>query len=461
MNLIAESVPAAARLVAQTVHSRILQRCGSRQCPPGSCDHDGQPLPAARSLAPVMLSATEPYGGLPQRDNGEEAPGPFMETGHDFARIPVGSPPPQLRFEFTEPDDPSESEADRVAEEVMRPTERLDLWALSVGGGILHGDAVGVCPDGQCQEDEEAIYSKREGKPDPSIPPQTLGSFHDGGAPLPRTLRSFFESRFGKDFSAVRIHIDSRADRAARSIGALAYTLGHDVVFAGGRYQPGSTDGRRLLAHELTHVVQQGAVESNLRAKGTDRPMAHGVWNDPRVLIKCHGAGVLPLQRYSETTEPASRLSEFLKDILIAPVGRTLINVPCLQDLERPMKELTFDRWIAHACGRSATGYLHSREWDAFGHCWIGCEGTRRCGETPTALLGAGREISRELGFGGPHDSFRQDIFNQATGRRLAYAAGTCYGLCDSAHNSGRLDLTAPVRKCADCATSGSEGPCP
>jgi hypothetical protein len=71
-------------------------------------------------------------------------------------------------------------------------------------------------------------------------------------------MRAFFEPRLGHDFSQVRVHADARAADSARSIDALAYTAGQDVVFGAGQYAPGSMSGRRLLAHELAHVVQQG-----------------------------------------------------------------------------------------------------------------------------------------------------------------------------------------------------------
>jgi Domain of unknown function (DUF4157) len=76
-----------------------------------------------------------------------------------------------------------------------------------------------------------------------------------GGAPLPEPVRATMETAFGADFSAVRIS----ENPAAADIGALAYTTGADIRFAPGRFQPGSTEGQHLLAHELTHVVQQGA----------------------------------------------------------------------------------------------------------------------------------------------------------------------------------------------------------
>jgi hypothetical protein len=84
------------------------------------------------------------------------------------------------------------------------------------------------------------------------------------GASLPGDVRSYFESRFGYDFSAVRVHAGSNAADGARAIQARAYTLGHDIVFGSGEYAPATVEGKRLLAHELTHVVQQGGGRASI-----------------------------------------------------------------------------------------------------------------------------------------------------------------------------------------------------
>src|SRR3989454_11915182 len=78
-----------------------------------------------------------------------------------------------------------------------------------------------------------------------------------GGSPLERDTRSFMESRLGADFSDVRVHTDGKATEAARSVQAYAYTVGNDVVFQSDKFAPDSDSGQRMLAHELTHVVQQ------------------------------------------------------------------------------------------------------------------------------------------------------------------------------------------------------------
>lgn len=82
-----------------------------------------------------------------------------------------------------------------------------------------------------------------------------------GGQPLDTQTRAFMEPRFGHDFSQVRIHTDARASQSSEQIAARAYTVGGDIAFRSGEFSPGTGDGKRLLAHELTHVVQQNGAE--------------------------------------------------------------------------------------------------------------------------------------------------------------------------------------------------------
>jgi hypothetical protein len=84
-----------------------------------------------------------------------------------------------------------------------------------------------------------------------------IGSLAGRGQPLSQADRAFFEPRFGYDFSKLRVHTDAKAAESARAFCALAYTRGSDIVFAAGRYQPHTTEGRSLLAHELVHAIQQ------------------------------------------------------------------------------------------------------------------------------------------------------------------------------------------------------------
>jgi hypothetical protein len=102
----------------------------------------------------------------------------------------------------------------------------------------------------------------------PASVDRALGS---PGRALEPTLRREMEQRFGHDFSRVRVHVGTAADQSARDVGAHAYTAGNDIVFDAGRFEPGTHAGRRLIAHELTHVVQQSDATA---VGGTDRHAA-------------------------------------------------------------------------------------------------------------------------------------------------------------------------------------------
>ena len=90
------------------------------------------------------------------------------------------------------------------------------------------------------------------------VPPIVHEVLHSSGQPLAAATRAFMEPRFGRDFSGVRVHIDAQAAESAQAVGARAYTVGQDIAFARDQYQPYTVAGAELLAHELTHVVQQG-----------------------------------------------------------------------------------------------------------------------------------------------------------------------------------------------------------
>ena len=130
------------------------------------------------------------------------------------------------------------------------------------------------------EEEEEELQAKatsgRISEVTPNLKSHIL-SLKGGGQPLSGTERAFFEPRFGADFSHVRIHNDPSAANVARLINARAFTRGRDVVFGNGEYAPGTSSGRRLLAHELAHIIQQRAARSDsnnriYRKKPKSRP---------------------------------------------------------------------------------------------------------------------------------------------------------------------------------------------
>ncbi len=117
-------------------------------------------------------------------------------------------------------------------------------------------------------EEEAALQTKSIGSRDGytgSAPPAVHRALRSPGEPLAANARAFFEPRLGHDFSNIRVHADSEAAASAKAINAGAYTVGNDVVFAAGAYAPSSEVGRELLAHELVHVLQQGASPSVIR----------------------------------------------------------------------------------------------------------------------------------------------------------------------------------------------------
>ena len=118
------------------------------------------------------------------------------------------------------------------------------------------------------EEEEEALQAKAENavKMTPAVE-SGINRSRGGGHPLDASTRGFFEPRFGRKLSEVKVHTDSHAARLAGQLNAQAFTVGRDVYFAGGKYQPGTESGRSLLAHELTHTIQQQP-----GAKLADRP---------------------------------------------------------------------------------------------------------------------------------------------------------------------------------------------
>jgi hypothetical protein len=120
-----------------------------------------------------------------------------------------------------------------------------------------------VSPSGECDEKELQRAASHPSSLDPrpsEVPPIVDEVLRSPGLPLDANTHAFMEPRFGHDFSDVRIHNDGKASESARAVSARAFTLGDHVVFAAGQYSPGTTEGQRLLAHELTHVIQQTGI---------------------------------------------------------------------------------------------------------------------------------------------------------------------------------------------------------
>ena len=172
----------------------------------------------------------------------------------------------QAKLKVGQPGDKYEQEADRVADKVMRMPEPEVQRQAEEEEELIQTKALSeqITPLVQCQEGEEEEEEEIQTKPLPSQTSEvvsdveaSINSIRGGGQPLPESERAYFEPRFGRDFSQVRVHTDTRAADSARAVNARAFTTGQDVVFGAGQYAPGTEHGTRLLAHELTHVVQQ------------------------------------------------------------------------------------------------------------------------------------------------------------------------------------------------------------
>ena len=170
--------------------------------------------------------------------------------------------------------DPQTGETSRVIEQVpalpdLFPEERdvrfmlqVDLFRL-----IHHFNPVAPLPAPPFDGDRvDRPVQRQASEPGlPAAPPIVDRVLSSPGRPLDPATRAFMEPHFGHDFSRVRVHTDDRAAASARAVQARAYTVGADVVFDAGQYAPGTEAGRRLLAHELTHVVQQGQAQTLLQ----------------------------------------------------------------------------------------------------------------------------------------------------------------------------------------------------
>lgn len=150
--------------------------------------------------------------------------------------------------------DPAEQAADRAADQVMAMNEGDGPVAVAASTGGIRREASGNAAGGAASGAAQSAIG-------------SLG----GGMPIPVGERAFFEPRFGRDLSDVRIHDGGAADGASRSIAARAFTLGNDIAFARGEYRPGTDEGRRLMAHELAHVMQQDGEGGVIRRVSRDQ----------------------------------------------------------------------------------------------------------------------------------------------------------------------------------------------
>lgn len=212
-----------------------------------------------RAGVTLQTGSKNPLSAAPLPRDTEKAPAQATESqesavagpGHNFGAINVHSDNPfsaspiriQPKLTVNQPGDVYEQEADAVADRVMRMPGGRPM-------GVRH------------------TTNQQVGMP---APLGLVSQLQQGtGSPLPTETRHDMEQAFNTDFSRVRIHADGRAAAMSRQVQAKAFTHGRDVYFGEGQYAPGRAEGKRLLAHELTHVVQQNFLPTTQIARSLD-----------------------------------------------------------------------------------------------------------------------------------------------------------------------------------------------
>ena len=154
----------------------------------------------------------------------------------------------QAKLKVNGPGDIYEQEADRISGHVLTTSAHGGVS----GAGHIRRDAG--------QSGSEAV----------TAPASVQHALVSSGDPLEPALRREMEQRFDHDFSGVRVHRGATAEQSACDVNARAYTVGNNMVFGAGEFSPGTREGRRLLAHELTHVVQQSGTQPNVVRRQDD-----------------------------------------------------------------------------------------------------------------------------------------------------------------------------------------------
>jgi hypothetical protein len=190
------------------------------------------------------------------------------------------------QLSISQPGDAHEREADRVADVVIRTTVARSSISPSIPTmqrACAHcEEAISTREPAATGDTTNVHRSASAGEPGQVSAPvaASIHNMQGGGAPLPAATRAFFEPRFGANFSKVRVHTDTHAARTASAINAKAFTVGGNIAFAPGQYAPHSGEGQRLLAHELTHVVQQSETKASM-VQRDDEPGAQPGADEP------------------------------------------------------------------------------------------------------------------------------------------------------------------------------------
>ena len=318
---------------------------------------------------------------------GVEETKPKAGFQHNFSGVPIRRKAGlrvQTKLTVGAVGDKYEQEADRVAEQVMRMPEPDEEKAVSAsmpsaiqrlplaGNASVHRQAEDVLlekkeeeerPDLQRQEiardldepKEEIVQAKESVGETPQVTTgieERLAARRGQGEPLPETTRSFMETRFGQDFGQVRVHTGGEAARLSKELRAQAFTHRQDVYFGSGRYSPESIKGKRLLAHELTHVVQQSAT-GTIEPSSTPSLQKDGDETGPRLLQSTQALKI------AIAANNVSGVVEALR-------GHTIADLRVLKDAVYRDLSVELDRWLVSRV--NSVNYMReAARWIGFG----------------------------------------------------------------------------------------------
>ncbi len=228
----------------------------------------------------------------------------------------------QAKLRVGQPGDVYEQEADRVADEVMRmpePQVQRQVEDEEEEEELLQ-PKFEESPDiiqrqVEPEEEEEELLQPKHGEGTTQSVTNDIESpiqaVRGGGQFMAESERAYFEPRFGYDFSKVQVHTGAQAAKSAQMLNARAYTLGRDVVFGAGEYAPETVAGRQLLAHELTHVVQQEHMrDSPNKSKVKSKSLGHIKENHSHIVMKNSKT------KKASQTSPLSKLGGLLNSLL-------------------------------------------------------------------------------------------------------------------------------------------------
>lgn len=300
-------------------------------------------------LAPAASHETHPLLRL-QRTIGNQAVMRLLQARANNSTRDHGPTPGTIQPKLTvsAPGDIYEQEADRVSEQVMRMPEPQVQRACACD----EGEDCANCQMDQQGQETQRLQPKHVGSSDagraaaPPIVNQVLAS---PGRPLDSATRAFMEPRFGHDFAHVRVHSDAAAEQSADDVNAKAYTVGNSIVFGAGSFAPGSAEGRRLIAHELAHVVQQtGTSGVAIQRQPKDTKVAaqdFAILLDPSKDFVTQATAVAPGAKIVHASS-LDELAKKLKEIKV-PIGTLFFVAHMTEDgdiLFTSQDKMTFER---------------------------------------------------------------------------------------------------------------------